>query len=456
MRVNTSNELLLNIINSMLEIKTDKSNNKVYLDDFELISLIKSIENDIENVKYLEDSLIEKIVSSSKAKNKDKFIIQIKSIRDLFIGKDKYKLNVSFKPKYIKDINTFLTMLRDYVESVESGLLENDKYIEELLNLKNKILNNELIINFSFIETIINDYNSLEYETNLYKVMEYISIHNLNILKTPNKILPVIETKEITSMENNPELLEVLKRIGINYDDLSSDLIKGILSCNHENMMNNYRLISKNKAENYGILHLIKKENYKTKLIILLYSNPETIKEVVDLTKDVNGKINVPLLKSICNNVASCFISTENEFYKPMFENFKKNMELLKSLEINYPSLIKNSPLFMISNSSDIAFALNHLENLGFNKKQIINRCYKTLSINPSLIVRNANIIKNKIVDLDLFIKESKNYILLKIDKLEDKINYLTEHDKETITYKCLTKNLEEYVINSLKNGGNL
>lgn len=456
MRVNTSNELLLNIINSMLEIKTDKSNNKVYLDDFELISLIKSIENDIENVKYLEDSLIEKIVSSSKAKNKDKFIIQIKSIRDLFIGKDKYKLNVSFKPKYVKDINTFLTMLRDYVESVESGLLENDKYIEELLNLKNKILNNELIINFSFIETIINDYNSLEYETNLYKVMEYISIHNLNILKTPNKILPVIETKEITSMENNPELLEVLKRIGINYDDLSSDLIKGILSCNHENMMNNYRLISKNKAENYGILHLIKKENYKTKLIILLYSNPETIKEVVDLTKDVNGKINVPLLKSICNNVASCFISTENEFYKPMFENFKKNMELLKSLEINYPSLIKNSPLFMISNSSDVTFALNHLENLGFNKKQVINRCYKTLSTNPSLIVRNANIIKNKIVDLDLFIKESKNYILLKIDKLEDKINYLTEHDKETITYKCLTKNLEEYVINSLKNGGNL
>lgn len=456
MRVNTSNELLLTIINSMLEIKTDKSNNKVYLDDFELINLIKSIENDIENVKYLEDSLIEKIVSSSKAKNKDKFIIQIKSIRDLFIGKDKYKLNVSFKPKYVKDINTFLTMLREHVESVESGLLENDKYIEELLNLKNKILKNELIINFSFIETIINDYNSLEYETNLYKVMEYISTHNLNILKTPNKILPVIETKEITSMENNPELLEVLKRIGINYDDLSSDLIKGILSCNHENMMNNYRLISKNKAENYGILHLIKKENYKTKLIILLYSNPEIIKEVVDLTKDVNGKINVSLLKTICNNVASCFISTENKFYKPMFDNFKKNMELLKSLEINYPSLIKNSPLFMVSNSSDVTFALNHLENLGFNKKQVINRCYKTLSINPSLIVRNANIIKNKIVDLDLFIKESKNYILLKIDKLEDKINYLTEHDKETITYKCLTKNLEEYVINSLKNGGNL
>lgn len=451
--MNTSNELLLSIINSRLDALTDKRNIKVIYDDLDLVRLIKSIENDNDSMKYVTDSLITEIVSTSKAKNKESFIKKIKSIRDIFIGKQKYKLKVDFNPKYIKDINTFLSLLRDYVERKEEGLLDNEEYINELIELKNKVYNNELIINFSFIEKMLNDYNSLEKEPNLYKIMEYISVHNLNILKTPDNIFPVVETKTIKTLENEEDIMTILKKIGVTSNELSSDLIKSWITANHEVLMENFSLISKNKAENYGILHLINANNYKAKLIIMIYSDESTIKEVVDLTRDVNNKINVPLLKAICNNVASVFIKRENERYKPMFENFKKNIELLKSLEVNYPLLIKNAPLFMVSSSSDIAFALNHLESLGFNKKQVINKCYKTLSINPSLIVKNANIIKNKIVDFDLFIKESKNYVLLKVDSLEEKIENLVKAGKETITHKCLAKNLNEYVIESLKNG---
>ena len=451
--MNTSNELLLSIINSRLDALTDKRNIKVIYDDLDLVRLIKSIENDNDSMKYVTDSLIIEIVSTSKVKNKESFIKKIKSIRDIFIGKQKYKLKVDFNPKYIKDINTFLSLLRDYVERKEEGLLDNEEYINELIELKNKVYNNELIINFSFIEKMLNDYNSLEKEPNLYKIMEYISVHNLNILKTPDNIFPVVETKTIKTLENEEDIMTILKKIGVRSNELSSDLIKSLITANHEVLMENFSLISKNKAENYGILHLINANNYKAKLIIMIYSDESTIKEVVDLTRDVNNKINVPLLKAICNNVASVFIKRENERYKPMFENFKKNIELLKSLEVNYPLLIKNAPLFMVSSSSDIAFALNHLESLGFNKKQVINKCYKTLSINPSLIVKNANIIKNKIVDFDLFIKESKNYVLLKVDSLEEKIENLVKAGKETITHKCLAKNLNEYVIESLKNG---
>lgn len=451
--MNTSNELLLSIINSRLDALTDKRNIKVIYDDLDLVRLIKSIENDNDSMKYVTDSLITEIVSTSKVKNKESFIKKIKSIRDIFIGKQKYKLKVDFNPKYIKDINTFLSLLRDYVERKEEGLLDNEEYINELIELKNKVYNNELIINFSFIEKMLNDYNSLEKEPNLYKIMEYISVHNLNILKTPDNIFPVVETKTIKTLENEEDIMTILKKIGVTSNELSSDLIKSLITANHEVLMENFSLISKNKAENYGILHLINANNYKAKLIIMIYSDESTIKEVVDLTRDVNNKINVPLLKAICNNVASVFIKRENERYKPMFENFKKNIELLKSLEVNYPLLIKNAPLFMVSSSSDIAFALNHLESLGFNKKQVINKCYKTLSINPSMIVKNANIIKNKIVDFDLFIKESKNYVLLKVDSLEEKIENLVKAGKETITHKCLAKNLNEYVIESLKNG---
>lgn len=453
MSVNTSNELLLSIINSRLKELTDKDKIKVYYDDIDLVRLIKGIEENNDNMKYLTDSLIEGIISTSKVRNKEKFISQIKSIRDVFIGKQKYKLKVDFNPKYIKDINTFLALLRDYVEISESGLIDNENYINELKELKEKMFSNELIINFSFIEKMLNDYNSVEFESNLYKVMEYISLHNLNILKTPESILPVVETKSIKTIDEDENIKAVLDKLEIDYKNLSSDLIGGLVTVNHEVFMDNFGLISKNKAENYGILHLFSKENYKAKLVVLLYSDVETIKEVVDLTKDVNGKINVPLLKSICNNVATCFIKNENQRYKPMFENFKKNMEQLKSLEVNYPLLIKNSPLFMVASASDINFALNHLAMMGFDKKQVVNKCYKTLSINPSLIVKNSNILKSKIVDLDMFIKESKNYVLLKIDNLEDKINFLESQKKETTTHKKLTKNIEECVVNALRNG---
>lgn len=453
MSVNTSNELLLSIINSRLKELTDKDKIKVYYDDIDLVRLIKGIEENNDNMKYLTDSLIEGIISTSKVRNKEKFISQIKSIRDVFIGKQKYKLKVNFNPKYIKDINTFLALLRDYVEISESGLIDNENYINELKELKEKMFSNELIINFSFIEKMLNDYNSVEFESNLYKVMEYISLHNLNILKTPESILPVVETKSIKTIDEDENIKAVLDKLEIDYKNLSSDLIGGLVTVNHEVFMDNFGLISKNKAENYGILHLFSKENYKAKLVVLLYSDVETIKEVVDLTKDVNGKINVPLLKSICNNVATCFIKNENQRYKPMFENFKKNMEQLKSLEVNYPLLIKNSPLFMVASASDINFALNHLAMMGFDKKQVVNKCYKTLSINPSLIVKNSNILKSKIVDLDMFIKESKNYVLLKIDNLEDKINFLVSQKKETTTHKKLTKNIEECVVNALRNG---
>lgn len=451
--MNTSNELLLSIINSRLKELTDKDKIKVYYDDIDLVRLIKGIEENNDNMKYLTDSLIEGIISTSKVRNKEKFISQIKSIRDVFIGKQKYKLKVDFNPKYIKDINTFLALLRDYVEISESGLIDNENYINELKELKEKMFSNELIINFSFIEKMLNDYNSVEFESNLYKVMEYISLHNLNILKTPESILPVVETKSIKTIDEDENIKAVLDKLEIDYKNLSSDLIGGLVTVNHEVFMDNFGLISKNKAENYGILHLFSKENYKAKLVVLLYSDVETIKEVVDLTKDVNGKINVPLLKSICNNVATCFIKNENQRYKPMFENFKKNMEQLKSLEVNYPLLIKNSPLFMVASASDINFALNRLAMMGFDKKQVVNKCYKTLSINPSLIVKNSNILKSKIVDLDMFIKESKNYVLLKIDNLEDKINFLVSQKKETTTHKKLTKNIEECVVNALRNG---
>ena len=246
--MNTSNELLLSIINSKKDELLKKKNETVYFNDIDLIKLYHQIEKKKDNIKNLDNDLIEEIVNSSSAKNKEKFINSIENIRDLYIGQEKYKFNVNFKPKFSKDISTFLDIMREYIESKNKGLIDLEEYLNSLDELLDKIVNNELIINFSFVEKIVNDYNAIDFETNYYKIMEYISIHNLAILKTPDNILPVVETKTIKSIEEDADIKEIFAKVGCSYKDLTSEILARFVTVNRDILMNNFRLMSKNKA----------------------------------------------------------------------------------------------------------------------------------------------------------------------------------------------------------------
>lgn len=59
--------------------------------------------------------------------------------------------------------------------------------------------------------------------------------------------------------------------------------------------MKTYNVVKKNKAENGGILHFIKKEEVVNKLLLILYSTEESILNVVESIKDANGTIDVRL-----------------------------------------------------------------------------------------------------------------------------------------------------------------
>ena len=140
--MNTSNELLLSIINSKKDELLKKKNETVYFNDIDLIKLYHQIEKKKDNIKNLDNDLIEEIVNSSSAKNKEKFINSIENIRDLYIGQEKYKLNVNFKPKFSKDISTFLDIMREYIESKNKGLIDLEEYLNSLDELLDKIVIN--------------------------------------------------------------------------------------------------------------------------------------------------------------------------------------------------------------------------------------------------------------------------------------------------------------------------
>ena len=63
------------------------------------------------------------------------------------------------------------------------------------------------------------------------------------------------------------------------------------------------------------------------------------------------------------------------------FYNFINNIKLLKDIDVNYITLIKRNPLFMITESSVLEYTLDYLNKLGANKKDVVNRCYKTLAM---------------------------------------------------------------------------
>ncbi len=80
----------------------------------------------------------------------------------------------------------------------------------------------------------------------------------------------------------------------------------------------------------------------------------------------------------------------------------------------------------MITESSVLEYTLDYLNKLGANKKDVVNRCYKTLSIKPSLLIDNVKIMQAYKIDLiNFFSSNNTNYNLLKMGNLEHKLKVI-------------------------------
>ncbi len=424
-------ELLYRVIEHRLASISEIDKEDIYVDSVNLVELLRSILSNTDNLADMTDQIIDKVIDDIKSKNATSIKNDIVKIRDLLIGKRDYHLNVDLSQEYQSTIETVVNALSNLLEKKVPGIINIEEVEKKCKLLYQKLKRNEIISDFAFVEEIVRDYNEVEYEPNMIKIMSYINVHNLEVLKAPKKNGPLFDIKYIIKPKLDDKIKEILKKIDVDYRDLPNYLIAELKNCDIEKVYATFSLVKKNKAEDYGILHLIDKENVLAKLVLILYATPESVRGVVDSVRNDDESLDIPLLKIIVNTILTCFIVKKNEYFKSRYEDYRKNMDLLKGISINYKALLKRNPLFMIGDYEVLDYTLKYLEQKGLNKREVVNKCYKSLTVDSALLIENVDVLSNYHVNLPEELAKSPNlYGLLKVVHLEKKLNYLLRTER--------------------------
>ncbi|MCH5166861.1 MAG: hypothetical protein J1F35_03120 [Erysipelotrichales bacterium] len=433
--MNEGKKLLYSIIENKLNRLTNLDTDSLFIDDINLKELSEKLEQDDINFYLVSDNIIEKVIEYNNLKTVDKFKKDLISARDLLIGKKDYNLKINLNQDHTSALNKFKKNLNRIVNNIDSEILYKDELIKRIKDLKRDMDYNYLINDFELIEDMTRDYDKLNYDNNMIIIMKYINDFNLTLLKTPKRNSPKFDIHLITKPKIDQEIKDILKRLEITQKEIPNYLLSELKKCDVEEFVHTFNTIKKNKAENGGILHFIDKENKILILSILLYANEKSIKGIISTIEDENGYLDINLLKIIINNIPSSLLVKNNTYFNSLHKEYMNNYKLLKDLKVNYSILIKKTPLFMIMKNDTLDYTLNYLSQYGASKKDIINRCYKTLVTTPSLMIDNLEIMKKYNININEFFADSNtNYNLLKIIDLDKKLAYLKKTFKIDLT----------------------
>lgn len=447
------------ILESSIKAYREKINNllktNIIYDDVDLYKLYLDINNKPSSLSKVSNNLIDTIIRENNYGTHIIFKKKITQLRDMYIGSEDYDLKININDNFDNILNTFKELLKNIINRDVPGLIDAKDDENKLNELQSEINNNEIIIDTDFINKIVSSYDSNSYDNNIIKVMNYIGIYNASLVSSSTNI-DNIDINSIKIEEIDPKVLDVLKKCEIDITNIPNNLLSDLKDSNVSDIINVYELIRKNKAEDYGILHLINRSNQINKLVILLYASDESIKGVIDSLRDNNGDLNIKLLKIIINECIQAFIIKDNNNFEPKYDDFINNIMLLKTLNIDIDNLVNREPLFMISSNEIINYTLNYLEKYGASKKKIINKCYKTLTINSSLLITNIDLLKKYNVDFtEFFGNNNANYNLLKVTDLDKKLNYVIKNNNingEHLDYDKVSKLIIDKVFDDIKN----
>lgn len=441
--MNEEKKLLYEVIEYKLNCIRSLNKDDIIVDNINLSDLLKSIITNSDNIANMTDIIIDRIANEKAQNNPVSFKRDLTQLRNQLSQKRDNKLKYELTPDQAKLVNLVVEDLTDILEKKGPHIINVEEVEKQCNDLLKKLKKKEIINNFDFIEEITKEYNNVEFDNNMLSIMKYINEHNLAILSTPKKNIQSFDVKYIRKTKIEDKKKEILNKLNIDYQTLPNYVVSEFKKSDVESIYETFQLIKQNRAEDYGILHLVKKENSLARLILIMYATPESIKGVVDSIKDEQGLIEINLLKIIINNAITSFFVKKNDYFHTRFYDYMSNILMLKKIGVNYRELIKRNPLFMITDNEILTYTLDYLEQKGLPKKAVINKCYKTLSIDASLLIKNVDILFRYNIDMqDLF--QSSNYNLLKIQNLDVKLDYIIKK------YNLNVNNLDLSKINKL------
>ena len=420
--MNKGKELLIDIIASYQDKLSKLEDTKIMIADQDIVELSNSIKKDKYNLGNITNELIDEVIKLNKYKTHLIFIKKLYQLRDLYLGKLVYNINVEDKEDYDKTYKTFVELL-DNIIGKDANVIQKELITNRINILIGAIKYNEIISDHELIEMITKDYSVKDFDHNMMLIIQYVSKHNVNILNDKSIEDTINLTNELKISTLDEEVRDILTKLEINYNELSIDYKLLIRSTHKEDIKEVYELIRHNKAEDYGILHLIDRKNEVAKLCVLLLSSPDIIKDVVDLFKDNNGDIDIKSLKIVINILLPVFIYKGNDFFHSCYANFINNYKIFKDLNINISGLLNKCPIIFIVNNEQLTNILEYFDKYKIDRKKVINKLYKVIANNIDVVINNVEVIK-KYTDIEEYLN-GDNYNLIKVEDLENKINYI-------------------------------
>ena len=420
-------ELLYKLIDFKRKSISFVDQEDIMFDGINLVDIADLLEKDIDNLCDVPDSIIDKVIEEGNIKdlNVKKNIVQL---RDLLYGKRNYNLFVKISKEYRDAFELFKSTLLEMINKKVPGaksLVEIDKNLNLLFQ---GLDNHKLIKNFDFIESICHEYNENNYDANMLKIYRYINNHNLKILNPPDIEFEDFDIEIEDETEFSDRIYEIFNKFEMDYRTLPNFLLKDLKEMDSNLIYSTFDVIKLNKAEEGGVLHLIPKENQVLRVVLLLYSSPQAVKSVVEsLTTEEDGT-DIESLKILLNYNMSVFIDRVNDYFKPRNKDYLSIIDGLKEIKVNYKTLIKRNPLFMSQNFDMFKYIIEYCHEFGCDPKELVNRCHKTLTINPTVIVNNISILLSHRVNMFTYFKDGKDdYNLIKVEKLDKILNQLIE-----------------------------
>ncbi len=420
--MNEGKEILLKSLDSKRKSITGTRGNDLVFNGINLVQVAESLDNSIDNLSNVSDTVIDKVITENNLDDNTKR--KLLQLRDLLIGKRDYNLSIKITKDYEEAFRKFKNALIKNIEDKNPGIVGATSILNTITEIRRQVSNNEIIKDFESIEKMVEEYNENNFDTNMLKVMRFINEHNLSILDDKKEIISSFDIKYKESPKLPQVIDEILEKIDIDYTKLDPRLIEELKNKDEVEFASVYNLIRKNKVEDYGILHLLKKTEKELRVVLMLYATQDSIRGVVDSLKDEDGDVNVKLLRFALEHVISIFLDRENALYRPKYRDYEANINLLKNLGINFKTLITRNPLFLLINNDVLSYTLDYAEQQGADKKKLINKCYKSLALDPSNVIQNIDILKGFGVDMSDYFKNCKdNYTLLKVHNLQKSIN---------------------------------
>lgn len=451
--MNDGKELLIKIIKSKLSgIYKDPASDENTIKSLAEIS--QEFDEDIEAIKYLTTKNIDDILENNNLFKNPSLKARILLIQEM-VNKDKrYRIKIKKNPALTQAIIDLRRLLKIHVTTELGENIADESDILACEKMLNQIKKREVIDDLEYIEILTREYDEINFEKNMIEVIKFVNEHNLSLFTGSSKKLTRYGLGKLENKELDERMENILNTLEIDFVELPNSVKKDLKQSDAEEVNETYELIKKNKAELYGILHLLEKPSKLLKLYIILYSTPYSVRKVVNSLKDDEGFLAVSTLKKLLNSVPSCLVIKENEVIRPKFEEYLANINHVENLEISKKIIIEKDPLFMISNAKEKIDVTNNAENLGANKKVFTNKCYKTLALDPKILDKNIQLLKKNKVDLEEFFKQD-NYNIIKVPRLDKKLNIVIKENKASRKkndYALLNKLLINKVYNECIN----